>query len=354
MDKSSIKTSEGEKKLFKISSLLILIGFVTTVCLVFFFTVFFRIRSSAAEAKIFSAEQLGATDTSVLIAWSGSEASREFTVICRGADGSEAARCTTEQPFAAIHGLEPYRDYTVTLIPVDHSGERESYQLKCSTAPYCTVTDISIGETDAGSAVVKWNFDGLDAGFTVVVYALDTEGKRHFTSEPVSVPAGAEKQCKLTGLFSELTYTVCIMPETRYAKVGKSTFTTLRNSEKYKELDIIRFVVCEQRSTNSILVPVTNQLIPSAPYKTSMIVNARKKKDYENADLTVYVTDQHGRLVSEKVTKNIIARQVKSDQLNYRPLMTEFTAPGNVGSYKIHAAFDHVTVDWCSFTVVNP
>lgn len=353
MDKSNIKSLEGEKKLFKISSLLILIGFVTTVCLVFFFTVFFRNRSNSAEAKIFSAQQLGATDTSVLIAWSGSEAATEFTVICSGADGSEAARCSTNQPFAAIHGLAPYQDYRVTIIPIDRNGEHDPYELKCSTSPYCTVTQIKIDEVDGSSAAVTWNYEGMDTGFTVVAYALDSEGKRHFTSQPVSVPAGAEKLCRLKNLFSELNYTVCIMPNTRYAKVGKLAFTTLKNSKKYKDLDIIRFVVCEPRATNSILVPVTNQLAPSSLYKTSMIVNAQKREEYDNAVLTLYVTDQNNRLISEYVTQNIIKKQVSADQINYRPLMTEFTSPDREGSYKIHAAFDSVTVDCSSFKVVK-
>lgn len=342
---------ENEKQLNVIYTILIVAGVVATVCLVFFFAELFKSSGGDARTKILMARQLGATESAVLLSWSGAEDATAFEVSCFDRSGGRITTVRTEQPFAAIHGLEANTHYRVTVTPVGLDGDRQPYELRCTTFPYCAVTGVNVEEIGSGSATVTWTYEGIDPGFTVIAYALDREGKRHFTTEPVAVPVGAESKCTLTGLFSELEYTVCVMPDTRYLRVGKSNFTTLKNSDRYKRLNIIRFVVCENDSENQMMVRSTNKLNPSAPYKTSMILSGRIDT-YENVDMTVYLTDTEGRLISESVWKNIIKEQIGTTQIEYRTLMTSFNAPDAVGNYRVLAAFETTTVESCSFSVV--
>ena len=353
MDKSNASHTKMEKQLDKISLILMVVGVVTTVCLVFFFVELFHRRGDATQATVYSAQQIGQTDKSLLISWSSSDASLEFNVKCAENTGAEVTEVRTRHPFAAIHDLEPDKEYKVTIIPIDENGEQEPYELDCRTSPYCNVTSVNVEEVDGSSATVSWTYEGRDTGFTVIAYALDQNRKRHLTSAPISVPAGAEtKQCRLTGLLSELHYTVCVMPDTKYAGVAKSDFTTLRNSESYNNVSIIRFVACENQSRNQVMVRVAYQLAANSPYKTSMILSGTIDP-FEDVGLTVYITDPDGNLISEFLTPNIIRDQIGTGQILYQSLMTEFTSPEKEGSYKLLAALENVTVARSSFTVVG-
>ena len=352
MNKSSINTlkSEKDKKLSRITWILVLVGAVTTICLVFFFIEMFKGAARSAEVRVYSAEQLGATDTSVLIGWTSSVSANEFNIICKSSDGAEISNLSTDQPFAAIHGLEPNSDYQVTIVPTDEKENREPFELSCSTSPYCRVTEIVVNEVTNVSAELSWTYEGIDPGFTVVAYVLDENGKRIITNDKITVSQGNEKKCALNNLFSDLTYTVCIIPNTKYSDACKTSFTTLYKNNNYNDINIIRYVVCTYESDNTSRVHSVKELERGEMYKTSLVYYGNAQAE-DKVAFTVYITDENSRLISAAVTPDVSLNPENKAGFIYRSFMSEFKAPRKNGNYTAHVAIDNVTVSTSRFSV---
>ena len=354
MNTGFISMSDSEKKLNIITAVLLLVGTVTSICLVFFFIQLFKARNDSVIPQIFNAEQLGATDTSVLIAWSSSEAAHEFVVRYRSAgsnSNTEYKEFKTEQPFAALHDLQPDTRYQTQIIPIDKGVEWEPFELTCDTSPFCHVTEVSVSDITDNGVTVKWKYDGIDEGFKITAYAVDQNGKRHLTSPVVTIPKGAGQECVLENLVSELRYTVCVIPCARYATVGKSTFTTSKYSNKYNEINSVRFVICSYESANSMYVGMINHLAPGQPYKTSMIIGG-KADPSDKADLMIYITDADGTIVSNFIQKDVSLNPNGVTSSLYISLLSDFTAPEQPGNYSIFASFNGKTVAKNLFKVV--
>lgn len=354
MNISNISMSDSEKKLNIITAILLLAGTVISICLVFFFIQLFRAKDDSVIPQVFNAEQLGATDTSVLIAWSNSQTAHEFVVRYRSAGSSgssEYKELKTNQPFAALHDLQPYTRYRTQIIPIDKGVELEPFELTCDTSPFCHVTEVSVSDITDTSVGVSWKYDGLDAGFKIAAYAVDRNGKRHLTSPVVTVPKGAKQECVLENLLSELHYTVCVVPCTKYATVGKSTFTTLKYSGKYNNIHSVRFVICSYESTDSMFVAMINHLAPGQPYKTSMIISGQADPS-DKADLSIYITNPDGTIVSDFTQQDVVLNPSGTASTVYTILLSDFTAPEQPGSYSIFASLNGKTIAKNLFKVV--
>ena len=304
MNNATIDSSQTYRKYKKLTSLFFLIGIIASLCLVFFFIMLFKLRDSSITPKIFKAEQIGSTDSSILLAWSSSDAAKEFIVKYRSTDSIEYKQFRTDKPFAAIHGLQPFKRYKAIVAPVDGSVEYKACTVLCNTSPFCHVSDVAVDEVTGSSAHITWNSEGIDAGFTVVAYALDLNGKRHVTSQQVHVSPGTAHECTVDHLLSELNYTVCVMPDTKYATVGKSSFTTLKYSKEYNQLKVIRFATCSAESEDSMHVRAINRLEPQKDYKTSIIINGEASPE-DKIELTLYITDTDGNIVSDFIKKDV-------------------------------------------------
>ncbi len=350
IDKSNVTILESEKKLNRITVILIAAGAVVSLCLVFVFVQHFKAQRESAAPEILELKQIGATDSSVLLSWNSSADVIEFAVRYQSFDRPEFTEIRTEDPFAAIRGLEPDTSYTAQVIPIDGKGEHEPATLVCRTSPFCKVTSVDVTDIQPDSADVTWKFEGIDEGFTVAAYAIDKEGKRHFISDTVSVAKGAKSRCRLTNLLSEVNYTVCVMPVTRYFSVGKSTFKTDKYSDSYNQLKIIRFVVCAADSPASMQVVPFKTLSPDQPYRTSMIISGDTDSSHK-IDMTVYITDTKGRIISEFTRKGLSTNPQDKPAHVYRILLADIKAPSEPGDYRLYAAFNGVTVAKTVFNV---
>lgn len=347
----NVSFSKLEAKINKITLVLILSGIITSLCLIFFFVQLFNAKKNSVTPIVFKAEQIGATDSSVLIVWSSSDAAKEFIVRYRSTDSSEYNEYMTDKPFAAIRDLKAGKRYKATVAPVDGDKIYESVTVICNTSPYCNVTSVSVDEVTNNSAHVKWEYSGIDDGFTIAAYALDKNGKRHVKSENIIVPAGSAKECVIENLLSELNYTVCVMPNTRYATAGKSTFTTEKYSKLYNKLNIVRFVICENDSDDSIFVSLTKNLASLADYKTSTIISGQVKPN-EKINVTTYITDTESNIISHCIYNDICINPEDIEKNVYTTVMTSFRAPEKTGDYIMHIAFDGVTVSKIDFKVM--
>ena len=351
MDISNIYVSQSEKKINNITLLLVLVGAVTSLCLIFFFTQLFKARHNSVTPKIFNVEQIGATQSSVLIVWSSSEAAEEFIVRYRSTDSMDYTELKTDKPFAALRDLQPYKRYKAVVTPVNADREFDPFTVICNTSPYCHVTDVFTDEVTSSSVHVTWNFDGIDEGFTIAAYAVDKNGKRHVTSEKTVVSPGSKHECTLNNLLSELNYTVCVMPNTRYATAGKSTFTTDKYSKEYNSLNVIRVVMCPYDSDDSMHVKSLNQLNSQQDYKTSIIISGQADSK-DTIEIKTYITDLEGNIISDFTKKNVLTNPEDKPYFSYRTILTDFKSPVQPGNYLLYTAFDGITVRKLNFKVI--
>ena len=351
MNQSNDFSFKNEKKLNLITTFLIAAGAIISVCLVFFFIKLYNAENESSVPKVFEAKQIGATDSSVLLSWSCSAASKDFIVRYSGNDSNETKEIRTDCPFAAIHGLEPYKSYTAVIIPVEDDTEYDAATVICNTSPYCHVLDVTADEITGTSARITWSYEGIDEGFTAAFYAVDKNGNRLVTSRIISIPKGSETQCTVDGLLSELNYTVCIMPDTKFAVVGKTTFLTDKYSRSYNRHSIIRFTTCTYDSTDSIRVNAVKNLNQSEPYKMSLLLSG-KAESTDQVDMEMYITDDEGNIIHRSVLNNTFLNPDGKSPKFLRTFVTEFTAPSEPGNYSYFAAIDGLTVRKNTFKVI--
>ena len=350
MDRTDTVSLKTKKKLNIITTVLIAVGAVISICLVFLFIQLFKVRNDSIKPKIYDVKQIGATDSSILLVWSTSKNTGDFIVRYSGTDGGETGEFHTDNSFAAIHGLKPYQSYKAVIIPVENETEYDPVSVICKTSPYCNVTEVGVDSITYNSAHVTWRYDGIDEGFTVAAYAVDQNGKRRVTSQVINIPKGSANECVFDKLLSELMYSVCVMPNTKYAQAKKSTFLTEKYSNLYNKYFISRFVTCSFESEDQLSVDPLTKLSAGQPYKTSLIVSGAADPT-EKADMEIYITDSEGRITDHEAKQNVILNTDPEKPFFYRSFIMDFTAPSEQGEYSVYAVIDGETVKKNNFTV---
>ena len=350
--KTDFDTQLQAKKMKQISLILVVVGLIAAISLVFFFFSLYRMRSSNQVPQIFEVKQIGATDHAVLISWSSSKEAQQFIVRCKSADGRSVPDITCQTPFAAVELLEPNQLYRIKVIPVANGQEYKAASINCHTESFCNVTEVSATDVGCDFVDVSWKSEGKDTGFVAIAYALDMEGKRHFTSRKVHVPAG-QSECRISGLLSNLHYTVAVMPKTKYGTIAKSVFTTTEYSEQYRDIRIIRFVICSFSSENTLSVRALKTVEPSSSYQTSLIISGKASaSDKRNMD--IYITDEEDRLVVEAPHPGILLNPKGESAYAHRVVLLPFQSPSQEGAYSLYLTFNGRTVKREPFHVVKP
>lgn len=350
MNKTKQLQMTSDKKLSIVNGILILVGAIISVCLVFFFIQLFKAQSESIKPTVFDAQQIGATDSSVLLAWSNSEPAKEFIVRYRRTDSKETSEFRTDKSFAAIHGLDPLTRYKALIIPVFNDTEYDPVPVICNTSPYCRVTEVITENITESGAHLSWKYDGINEGFTIAVYAVGKDGKRHMTSEIKTIPKDFPCECTLEGLLSEIQYTVCVMPNTRYAQVNKSNFTTEKNSNLYRKYTVVRFVIASLDSPNPMNVNVMNTLEADKEYQTSLILSGTADQT-KTVNMAIYITDQENNIVSHHSLDSVFLNPDGKSNYFYRSYSMNFKAPSEPGDYTVFAVIDGVTVKKKAFKV---
>ena len=340
--KSDLDASAQTEKQKQIPLLLGVVGIVAAISLVFFFYALYRMRNSWQTPQIFEVKQIGATDHAVLIAWSCSKEVDQFIVKGKTDSGQSLPEMHCQTPFAAVESLEPNRHYQLEVAPVANGQEYDAVSLRCTTEKFGRVTDVSATDVGKDFIEVSWKNEGADNGFVAVAYALDKEGKRHFTSDKVTVPAG-QTHCRITGLLSNLRYTVAVMPLTKYGAIGKSVVTTTEYSELYKDIKIARFVICSFSSENNPAVHQLKTVEPSSPYQTSLIISG-KAAPSDSCNMTIYITDAEDQLICKTTHMQIALNPEGKPSYIQRMMLLHFYSPPQEGDFSLYLAFDGTTV----------
>lgn len=345
---SATRTTSKGKIANRVVAALIAAGIAAAAGLAFLFTRISEMRQSSSGPQVYSAEQTGATDTALLVSWSSSRDADQFIVRYREAGGGEFTEMVTDKPFAAIRGLNPGTSYEVQVLPGNGGDDAQPASVVCMTEGYASVRNLSVSGITSDSALLKWEPLGLNSGYRLAVYMLDPSGHRVGKTRFYSLPQDAQEY-RVEGLLSEVNYTVCLMPVSRYTKAAKLTFTTGKYSNEYNRLNISRFVICSADSGESLYVRTDKSLLPGGEYQTSTLFTGIRGSD-EKADFTYYITDGQGNLIALYSVADIPL--CPQDAVTYRVSNSRFTAPSASGSYFIFCAIDGVTVRKNSFTVV--
>lgn len=340
--KTDLDDLSQTKKLKQITLILTAVGIVTAVSLVFFFFILYRIRNNSRTPQIFEIRQIGATDHAILISWSCSKDAEQFIVRGKSDSGDSVPEIVCRTPFAAVESLEPNSRYRIEVIPVANGMEYKPVTLTCTTEVFCSVTHVSATDVGRDYVDISWKSEGTDKGFVAVAYAIDKEGKRHFTSGKVHVPAGQTK-CRISGLLSNLRYTVAVMPKTKYGSIDKSVFTTTEYSEEYKNIKIMRFVICPFYSENTPNVHALKTVEPSSPYQSSLIISGKAGVS-DKCDMDVYITDAEDRLIGKVSHPQIPLNPEDKPPYVNRMMLLSFSSPSREGDYFLYLTFDGKTV----------
>lgn len=338
-----------EQKLKKITVILLAVGAAASVCLVFFFYTLFRVQSNRDMPQIFDAQQLGATDSAVLLSWSSSDSADGYRI--RMADdngGAFVSDCNL--PFAVLRNLQPNSSYSVDISALKDGQESGEKHITCVTESFCEITKIDITKVGSDFVNLSWNYDGVNQGFEVAAYVLDSNGKRHLTSGKIQISADGETKCTIKGLVSEMNYTVVVMPLTSYCKVGKSHFKTDKYSKEYNKFNIVRFVICAANVKDAVQVQDLNRIKPSSPYKTSLIINGKTDKTHK-VDISLLITDLDGNLIKEEIYKDIYTNPDDKQWYIYRYMLFDFYTPDQLGEYYIYLVINGQSVRRNKFTV---
>ena len=324
------------------------VGLVTAISLVLFIVALCRINRRQTP-RIFEVRQIGATQNAVLVAWESSDEAEQFVLHGQDTDGQSIPDITCTEPFAAVRGLSPNTSYRIQVVPVSGSVSYTPVSLVCRTAALCHVRDVTVSDVTENAATVHWNTEGADEGFVAIAYALDRQNLRHLTSRRVHVPRG-QHQCQLTGLLSNLHYTVTVMPKTPFGTVGKSSFVTAEYSGSYDKINLIRAVICPGTSSDAVEVHQLKTVKPDNGYKVSMIITGKTSQD-DRSDFGLYITDASDRLISEVSVSRIPTNPKDLPAYVYRVVTLDFTSPPTDGDYSLYVVIDGHTIKREPFTV---
>lgn len=345
-------STADDKKLLKISLILIAAGAVATVGLIFFFYTLFDLKTEESTPEIYDARQLAATDSSVLLTWSSTSSAQRYIVRYNEHGDTQSLQTVCDQPFAALRHLQPNTTYDVEITAVIDQQEYGRSAITCVTESFCKAADIQIENVGSSDVTLSWNFQGADKGFQVVAYAVDENGQRHITSKIANVRAGNNTRCRISGLSPEVNYTVAVIPMTRYCEVAKSTFQTQKYSKKYDKLNVIRSVICLFTSDDSPQAVQLINLKPNTSYKTSTIINGSATRT-DKVNMMMYITDSQGNIISDFAKEGVYTNPNGEHAYVYRVILLDFKSPKSPGNYNLYLAIDGQTVRKIEFAV-NP
>lgn len=340
--------SEEAKKFKKITAILMAVGTAAGICLVFFFCTLFRIRSSRDLPSISDVQQLGATDSAVLLSWNSAGPADCYRIRMTDGGGKFVSDC--DLPYAVVRHLQPNRDYRMTISAVKDGQEYGEQPITCTTADFCEVTKVTVNAVGSDFVEIAWEYEGVNHGFEAVAYALDANGRRHLTSEVIDITPDGKPQCKISGLAAELNYTVLILPLTSYSRVGRLAFQTDKYSKEYNELNIIRFVICSGNVTDAVQVHDLSKLQAGNHYKTSLLLNGKTDENHK-ADFSLLITDTDGNLINEEFESDIPTNPDGKEWYIHRSMLFDFYAPQQTGEYYLYLTVNGQTVRKVNFTV---
>lgn len=343
-------STADDKKLLKISLILIAAGAVATVGLISFFYTLFDLKTEESTPEIYDARQLAATDSSVLLTWSSTSSAQRYIVRYNEHGDTQSLQTVCDQPFAALHHLQPNTTYDVEITAVIDQQEYGRSAITCATDSFCKATDVLIEEVGSDYVTLSWSFQGANKGFHVAAYAVDANGQRHLTSTLTEVSVGSNTKCRISGLSPEVNYTVAVIPMTRYCEIAKSTFQTQKYSKKFDKLNIIRSVICPFNSDDSAQAVQLLNLKPNASYKTSTIINGNATRS-DKVDMLIYITDTNGNIVSDFLKKDVYTNPNGDHAYVYRVILLDFKSPEVPGRYNLYLAIDGKTVRKIEFNV---
>ncbi|MBQ1413458.1 MAG: hypothetical protein IIY93_09760 [Clostridia bacterium] len=317
---------------------MVAVGTLFLVCLFFFLHSLLHHEDTTEEVpSVSGAKQVSASDTAVLLSWDGSSSADGYRLYYTDGDGV-AIVSDCDLPFAALRHLKPNASYEVDIFALRDGKEYQSQHLTCTTQSYCEVREILVSKVGSDFISLNWNFEGADEGFEVIAYVLDENGQRYLTSKKIQIAAGKNK-CKIKNLTPELRYTVAVMPLTPYGKMNQLTFTTGKHSEKYNDIDIIRFVICPADSENIPNVHTLKQLQPDTAYKTSLILNGKTNKKH-TVNLSLVVTDADDNVITCSTYPDIHTNPENKQWFIHRSFLFDFRSPQKPGDYTMYLVLD--------------
>ena len=319
------------------------------LCLIFFISALSNFNTGNSP-KIKNVKQTGATSSSVLISWDCLGNADEYAIKCIDTNGNVMTDLTTDIQFAAVRALQPDSVYTVEVYAVDEGKQGSLSSVSCSTKPFCKVENITVNKVGRTYVDISWEYSGIDNGFTAVAYAVDTDGKRHLTSEKIKISSGESSHCVIKGLLPEMNYTVAVMPDTTYKEICKANFQTGSYNESYKRFNIMRFVICPASSNNPEKVAKLRSIKPNEPYKTSLIISGSASKD-DKSEIGLYITNSEGQLVSETKHSDIYTNPNGIEAFRQRAFLLSFTSPDKDGQYKLYLTIDGEMAESYAFEV---
>lgn len=300
---------------------LIAVSAVSLVCVIFFIVALNSYRTSAARVCISNLKQIASTDNSILIAWDCSTKAEKYVISYN--NGSDDFSIETTLPFARLEKLDNGKSYTVNVKAVKNDIFSNEAAIECKTQPRCDVTDISI-ISEENRISVSWSFEGVDNGFKVMAYAVDSQGYRHANADSIIVDIGQESICYFDNLLPSMTYTIAVVPQTKYLSLKKMNTEPLKYNKLYNNLNIIQSIICEAKDMQSQKPKSFNSISRGSEYAVSIMVQGEGDAD-STADFDIYFINRNGTLVKELKASDVHTNPNNKPSFIYRPIAFSFT-----------------------------
>lgn len=331
-DNPTVTAEHSQKKLRDFTGILLVAGLaVILLGMIFFFTL--KRQMEVSSPRIAGARQIGATDTAVLLSWEGTDGADYYRVSYP--DGANRIVVTeSDIPYAVLRRLAPGKTFAAKIRAVSGSRESAPVSVDCRTENRCDVTAVHVTDVQHDTATVSWEYTGQNKGFTAIAYAVDEQGRRHLTTKAVTVKENEPPQCVMDGLYPELSYTVAVMPLTKYHRTGKSTFTVPIYSDAYNKLIFSRFVICLADSQNTPTVRSLKTVQPSSPYKVSLMFSGKTDSSH-TVPVSLLILKPDGQLYSEYRFTDIPTNPENKTWYVQRFALLDFRSPIEEGDYQM-------------------
>lgn len=306
-------------------------------------------QADSHSLSVADARQIGATDTAVLLSWQGSDRAERYRISYP--DGANGFIVTeSDIPYAVLRGLSPDNAFTAKIRAVSGRQESAPVSVACRTENRCDVTAIHVTDHRDGTAAVAWEFSGQNEGFTAIAYVLDGQGRRHLTTEAVTVRANEPPECVISGLYPGLSYTVAVMPLTKYHRTGKSTFRAQFYSDQYHNLNFLRFVICPADAKNTPTVRSLQTVQPSSPYKVSLTFNGKTDR-FHTVPVSLLILGSDGQLCGEYRFSDVPTNPENKIWYVQRFVLLDFRSPPEEGNYQMVLLADGHRITELAFQV---
>lgn len=347
-DNHTVTTEHSQNKLRDFTGILLVAGLaIIFLGVSFFFTL--RGQMGSPSHRIANAQQIGATDTAVLLSWQGTDSADYYRISYP--DGMNQIVVTeSDIPFAVLRRLSPDSAFNAEIRAVTGSRESAPVSVDCRTENRCEVTAIHVTDVQNDTATVSWEYTGQNKGFTAIAYAVDGQGRRHLTTKAVTVKENEPPQCVMGGLYPELSYTVAVMPLTKYHQTGKSTFTVPLYSNAYNKIVFSRFVICPSDTRNTPTVRSLKTVQPSSPYKVSLMFSGKTDSSH-TVPVSLLLLKPDGQLYSEFRFSDIPTNPKNKTWYVQRFALLDFRSPTEEGDYQMVLIADGHRIEKIPFQV---